>query len=309
MYTHAHSHTAMLAKQSLTDFTRRACVCVHECVSKNSNIERILAHTHTQTHRVNELEFFSVDLTHLTTTNMCTTHNPYTHRERDSCSTNSYTHTHMHAKWRSKRAQTHTLKRELNQQKHSRPPEPHESIRIWRLCRSELSATKIRTANARAGQLEVAAFRSVIVHDCESNEWAISLIESLGKMAESKGSLIAKSVQKHAGRAKEKVCVLFLVYFGFLKWRKRKRKEGKEETFVYNSQFLLFEIPTSELLEYVQKFVSNIKRHFHLCHSVGYEKWKNRWFKSDTARKSRSINQNHRPEKEKKSKIKNAMKN
>lgn len=25
-------------------------------------------------------------------------------------------------------------------------------------------------------------------------------------MAESKGSLIAKSVQKHAGRAKEKVC-------------------------------------------------------------------------------------------------------
>lgn len=48
---------------------------------------------------------------------------------------------------------------------------------------------------------------SVIVHDYESNEVAISLIESLGKMAESKGSLLAKSVQKHAGRAKEKVCV------------------------------------------------------------------------------------------------------
>lgn len=52
-------------------------------------------------------------------------------------------------------------------------------------------------------------FTSVIVHDYESTEVAISLIESLGKMAESKGSLLAKSVQKHAGRAKEKVCVLF----------------------------------------------------------------------------------------------------
>ena len=31
------------------------------------------------------------------------------------------------------------------------------------------------------------------------------------KMAESKGSLIAKSVQKHAGRAKEKVSVIFFV--------------------------------------------------------------------------------------------------
>lgn len=39
------------------------------------------------------------------------------------------------------------------------------------------------------------------------NETAISLFESVGKMAESKGSLLAKSVQKHAGRAKEKVCV------------------------------------------------------------------------------------------------------
>lgn len=53
---------------------------------------------------------------------------------------------------------------------------------------------------------------SVIVHDYESNEVAISLIESLGKMAESKGSLLAKSVQKHAGRAKEKVCVLVSVF-------------------------------------------------------------------------------------------------
>lgn len=53
---------------------------------------------------------------------------------------------------------------------------------------------------------------SVIVHDYESNEVAISLIESLGKMAESKGSLFSKSVVKHAGRAKEKVCVLVSVY-------------------------------------------------------------------------------------------------
>lgn len=60
---------------------------------------------------------------------------------------------------------------------------------------------------------ECIRFASVIVHDYESNEVAISLVESLGKMAESKGSLLAKSVQKHAGRAKEKVCVFV---FGFV---------------------------------------------------------------------------------------------
>ena len=40
-----------------------------------------------------------------------------------------------------------------------------------------------------------------------TKEWNMNqLIElSEGKMAESKGALLAKSVQKHAGRAKEKV--------------------------------------------------------------------------------------------------------
>lgn len=33
--------------------------------------------------------------------------------------------------------------------------------------------------------------------------------EKVIKMAESKGALIAKSVQKHAGRAKEKVFIVF----------------------------------------------------------------------------------------------------
>lgn len=38
-------------------------------------------------------------------------------------------------------------------------------------------------------------------------EWKLNqlIILSEGKMAESKGALLAKSVQKHAGRAKEKV--------------------------------------------------------------------------------------------------------
>lgn len=35
------------------------------------------------------------------------------------------------------------------------------------------------------------------------------------KMAESKGSLIAKSVSKHAGRAKEKVCMLFNIFYNY----------------------------------------------------------------------------------------------
>lgn len=36
-----------------------------------------------------------------------------------------------------------------------------------------------------------------------------SWLGTVRKMAESKGALIAKTVQKHAGRAKEKVCNFF----------------------------------------------------------------------------------------------------
>lgn len=40
-----------------------------------------------------------------------------------------------------------------------------------------------------------------------TKEWKLNQLLELseGKMAESKGALLAKSVQKHAGRAKEKV--------------------------------------------------------------------------------------------------------
>jgi len=40
-----------------------------------------------------------------------------------------------------------------------------------------------------------------------TKEWKLNQLIKLseGKMAESKGALLAKSVQKHAGRAKEKV--------------------------------------------------------------------------------------------------------
>ena len=41
----------------------------------------------------------------------------------------------------------------------------------------------------------------------------LQLLSIIGerKMAESKGSLIAKSVQKHAGRAKEKVRIILMI--------------------------------------------------------------------------------------------------
>lgn len=64
-------------------------------------------------------------------------------------------------------------------------------------------------------------------------------------MAESKGSLLAKSVQKHAGRAKEKVSGI--IYIKLASFVRKKYKKKSVRSFTFGLRLVQNMIPTEAI--------------------------------------------------------------